>query len=395
MTLVAVAPSPTGCDIVLVGGGHAHVQVMTAFARAPTLGLRLTLVSDRAATPYSGMLPGHIAGLYARDDIHIDLVRLARATDVRLILTPAAGLDRAARTVLFADRPPLPYDLVSFDVGVTPDLTTIAGAAEHGLAVKPIAGLLDRLEALLAAVRAPDGPRRLTVVGAGAAGVELAIALRLRLDREANRAGRDPADVAVALVGAGELAPALNAGARRRVAAALRRAGVAFHADFRVMAVEPGAVIAADGRRLPGDAALFATAARAPGWLAATGLPCAPDGSLFTDASLRVMGESAVFAVGDCALNVDAPRPKAGVFAVRQGPVLAENLRRAALGGPLRPWRAQKNFLTLLLSGDRTAIAARGGRFSAEGALVWRWKDHIDRAFMTRFATREGGREGA
>jgi NADH dehydrogenase FAD-containing subunit len=153
-------------------------------------------------------------------------------------------------------------------------------------------------------------------------------------------------------------------------------------------------VIAADGRRLPGDAALFATAARAPAWLAATGLPCAPDGSLFIDASLRVMGESAIFAVGDCALNVDAPRPRAGVFAVRQGPVLAENLRRAALGQPPRRYRAQTAFLTLLLSGDRTAIAARGGWFSAEGPLVWRWKDRIDRAFMARFTTRENGREG-
>lgn len=392
--MALVAPAPAGRDIVLIGGGHAHVQVMTAFARAPSPGLRLTLVSDRAATPYSGMLPGHIAGLYARDEMHIDLVALARATGTSLILSPAVGLDRAARAVLFADRPPLPYDVVSFDVGVTPDLAPIAGAAELGLAVKPIGALLDKIDALLAAARAPDGPRRLNVVGAGAAGVELAIALRLRLDYEARRDGRDPGATAVALLGAGDLAPALNSGARRRIARALARAGVAFHPDFRVVAVEAGAVIAADGRRLPGDAALFATAARAPAWLAATGLPCAPDGSLFIDASLRVMGESAIFAVGDCALNVDAPRPRAGVFAVRQGPVLAENLRRAALGQQPRRYRAQTAFLTLLLSGDRTAIAARGGWFSAEGPLVWRWKDRIDRAFMARFTTRENGREG-
>src|ERR1700741_4360024 len=115
-------------DIVLVGGGHAHVHVLTAFAMRPEPGVRLTLIARELATPYSGMLPGVVAGLYTVDEAHIDLVRLAAATGTRLIHAQACGTDRVNKRVELVGRPPVAYDLLSIDVGITPALAQIEGA---------------------------------------------------------------------------------------------------------------------------------------------------------------------------------------------------------------------------------------------------------------------------
>lgn len=360
-------------EVVLVGGGHAHVQVLTALAADPVPGARLTLVTDRIETPYSGMLPGHLAGLYDRTAMHIDLGRLAQATGTRLVHAAATGIDTVGLAVLFADRPPLPFDTLSVDVGITPDLSGIAGADRHAVAVKPISGFLDRLAGALAAP-----PARVAVVGGGAAGVELACALRARLGPSA----------AIAVLTAAPLVPSLNAGVRRRVEDALARLRIDVERDFRAVAVDPAGVTAADGRRRPADLVVVSTAARAAAWLSGCGLPVTADGSLRIGPTLQVEGEQAIFAVGDCATRTDDPREKAGVFAVRQGPALAANLRRRIMGQPLRPHDAQRTYLAILSTGDGRAIAGKGRWLALEGAWVWRWKDLIDRRFMARFAGR-------
>ena len=160
-------------DIILLGGGHAHVHVLAAFAMRPAPGVRLTLVTRDLNTPYSGMLPGVIAGLYRPDEAHIDLVRLCAATGTRLIHAEATGLDRANKRVLLKNRPPLAYDLVSIDVGITPDLTMISGAAAHAIAVKPIGHFLSKFEILLESIRTMDGTQSIAVIGGGAGGMEL------------------------------------------------------------------------------------------------------------------------------------------------------------------------------------------------------------------------------
>lgn len=373
-------------DIVLVGGGHTHVLVMTALARRPLPGIRLTLVSDRREAPYSGMLPGHVAGFYRHDEMHIDLVRLAQATGTRLIEAQATGLDRQARRLLMHGHEPLPYDTLSLDIGITPDLSAIEGAATHAIAVKPISAFLAKFDTLLAAARHPGGPRRIAVVGGGAAGVELAFALRTRMSAEARQAGRDPHAFTITLVGDAPLLPTLNAGVRSRVAASLARRNIATVTGFRVAKIDSTDLTSRDGRTLASDAILLATAARAASWLAQAGLPVAPDGSVLTGQTLQLLDDDAVFAVGDCAVVADDPRPKAGVFAVRQAPTLAANLRARIGGAAMTPHRAQRVYLTLLATGDGRAIAGRGDWLAYESPLVWRWKDWIDRRFMQRFS---------
>ncbi len=368
--------------LVLVGGGHAHVQVIRALAERPEPGLSVTLVTDRLMTPYSGMLPGHVAGLYSHADMHIDLERLARVSGVVLARSAASRIDRQSRKVMTEDGSTIPFDILSLNVGITPDLSAIAGAERHGIAVKPISTFLERLERLLAEAARPDGPRRITLVGGGAAGVELALALKARLC-SIDPAGR-PFQIALATVNG--LVSTLNDGVQRRARAALARHGVTVLDGFRAVEINPEGTRSQDGRFVDADAVLVSTAARAPAWLQETGLPTDAGGFVKIAPTLTAIDDPTIFAVGDCATVVDAPMPKAGVFAVRQGVALTENLRRTCRGMPLRPHRPDRNFLTILMTGDGSAIAGRGGWFALEGAWVWRWKDRIDRRFMRRFS---------
>lgn len=343
-------------------------------------GVRLTLVAKEVQAPYSGMLPGLVAGLYSHAECHIDLRRLAAFAGARLIHGEAEGIDLAAGRVAIRGQPPIGFDLLSLDVGITPDLDGLPGAAEHALPVKPISSFWPRWQALEAAASRPDGPRRIAVVGGGAAGFELALAAVRRLG--APVAG---APFSVMLVAGRRLLPNLGVLARRHARAALAAAGVEAVEDALAAGILPGAVRLSTGALLPCDAALVTTGAAAPPWLRGTGLPTVSGGFLALRPTLQSLGSDEVFAAGDCATVLAHPRPKAGVFAVRQGPVLAENLRRRARGEAPRPFRPQRRFLMLLSTADGRAIAARGP-LSAEGRWVWRWKDRIDRRFMRRFS---------
>ncbi len=378
---------PITTDIVLVGGGHAHVQVMTRIAMAGARGLRLTLVTEGFETPYSGMLPGFIAGRYTRDEIHIDLARLAFACGVRLVHARAVGLDRANRRVLLEGRPPIAYDAVSLNVGIVPELSDISGAAEHAVPLKPISGFIDRFESFLAQAASQEGPRRVTVVGGGAAGVEIAMTLQTRLRHLAGELGIPRDAFAVTLVTSAPLTPSLNEGVRRLLHETLHTKGIVVREAQRVVGVTATEVQVEGGPPIPSDATIVSTRARAPAWLSGLGLPCAPDGSLLIHDTLQSIGDDRVFAVGDCAALRDDPSDKAGVFAVRQGPVLAKNLLRLARKERLKRWRRQHDFLVLLNTGDGSAIGGRGRRFAVQGAWVWRWKDWIDRRFMAMFAS--------
>ena len=371
-------------DIVLVGGGHAHVYVLKAFAMRPERGVRLTLIARDLETPYSGMLPGLVAGLYTRDQAHIDLVRFAAVTGTRLIHAEAIGLDRQQKRVQLADRAPIAYDVLSIDVGIVPDLASILGAAEHGLAVKPIGSFLAKFNSLIGRCKLPDGPRRIAVIGGGAGGVELLLSVRSRLLAETAAAGRDATKFSFALITAGEILETHN----QRVRDAFRRVfaerGVKLYERRRVRELTPSKVEFDNGSPLEIDAALVTTDAAGPPWFRETGLALDSGGFLATGPTLQTLNDPDVFAAGDCAALIETPREKAGVFAVRAGAPLAENLRRHVHGEPLKRWRPQRRHLALISTGERYAVASRGA-LKAEGTWVWRWKDWIDRRWMRMY----------
>jgi selenide,water dikinase len=370
---------PVTTDIVLLGGGHAHVHVLAAFARRPLPGVRVTLVSRDLETPYSGMLPGVVAGLYTAEEAHIDLLRLATATATRLIHAEAIGLDRREKRVLLRSRPPLAYDLLSIDVGITPALDSIEGAAELAIAVKPIGSFLDKLAALLQRCRAPDGPRRIAMIGGGAGGVELLLSLRSRL-----LAALPAARFHFALLTAGSLleshGPRVQAAFRR----VLRERDIALHEKSRVSRIDAQGIVLESGPQLAADAVLVATDAAPPPWFPSTGLALDKGGFLAVGPTLQSLNDPDVLAAGDCAGLLAAPREKAGVYAVRAGPPLARNLRRRALGLAPQPWRPQQRHLALISTGERYAVASRGG-LKAEGGRLWRLKDWIDRRWMRMY----------
>src|SRR5579862_1903302 len=368
---------PIAQDLVLVGGGHAHVHVLKSFGMRAPAGVRLTLIARDLETPYSGMLPGYVAGHYRIAQCHIDLVRLARFAGARLIHDRATGLDREARQVLCADHPAIRYDVVSLDIGSTPRLGDVPGAAEYTTPVKPIAQFAARWEALLERARA-GGRLRLAVVGGGAGGVELALAAQHRLAELLGGA------VEVTLVTREGLLPSHNAAVRRRFERIFRERGIRVLANDPIVRVEPGRLIAADGSAIPFDEALWVTEAAGAAWLGDTGLPLDERGFVVIDETLRSPADGALFAAGDVATIPAHPRDKAGVYAVRAGPPLADNLRRALAGRPLRRAVPQKRALALIGTGDGRAVASRGP-FAASGRSLWRLKEWIDRRWMRRY----------
>lgn len=382
---MATRPASPERRLVLVGGGHAHVFVLEAFAEAPEPGIRLVVVAKDRRTPYSGMLPGHVAGFYPRDAIEIDLEPLAAAAGAEFVEDEAVAFDVSARTVRLASGGSVAYDGLSIDIGITPDLSALAGAERHGIVVKPIGDFLAKWDRLKAEALAPGGPRRIAVVGGGAAGLCLVFAVAARLRREARARGLDPGAFSFALVSA---APPkeLNPGMLKRVAGALARHGIAVHRGRAATALDADGVRLEDGGFVPADRVLVSTQAKAPPPLGTLDLPKAEGGFVAIRPTLQSLGRNEVFAAGDCATMVDHPRPKAGVFAVRQGPVLARNLRRFLRGEPLEAHVPQSRTLVLLSTGDGRAIGGRGRWLAFEGRYAWWLKDWIDRRFIRRFS---------
>lgn len=361
-------------DVVLVGGGHAHALVARMWAMQPMAGVRLTLINPNPAAPYTGMLPGHIAGHYARDAMMIDLVRLARHAGARLILDSAVGLDRDARQVRLQSGRAIAYDLCSIDIGIASDLPRVRGFAEFAHAAKPLGDYARAWEAYLP--RASAAPH-LVLIGAGVGGVELALASHHRL----TAMGRAPHITIVqkgarALNGVGKIARAM-------LLDALRAAGITLITGAEPAEITADSVILTDARRLRSEFTLAVAGARGQGWLESTGLRTA-DGHIDVGPDLR-SSDGAVFAVGDCAHLSFAPRAKAGVYAVRAAPILAHNLRASLLGQPLRKFAPQRDYLKLISLGGAQAVADKWG-LPLRGPWLWRLKDKIDRDFMEKFA---------
>lgn len=373
-------------DLVLIGAGHAHLEVLRRLGQHPIPGVRVTLIAREPRMTYSGMLPGVVAGLYRREEAQVDVARLAAFAGARFRCDEATGLDVEARDVRCRDRPPVPYDLLSINIGSAPSAQDIPGVARHAIPVKPIDGFLDRYEAARRRIAAASGRARIGVVGGGAGGVELVLALQRGLARDfAAAGGGSPVPSFCLITASTDVLPAFPPRARRRLASLLSRRGIRAMTGARVSAVRAGGV-EVDGLGLVGlDEVFWATHASAAPWLAGTGLALDRDGFIEVSGTLQSVSHANVLATGDIASMRGLPRPKSGVHAVRAGPSLAANLRRLLTGRPPVVFRPQSDALALISTGERRAVAVRNG-FALEGAWAWALKDLIDRRFVARFA---------
>jgi selenide,water dikinase len=364
--------------LLLAGGGHAHVEVLRSFARSPLAGAELVVVAPSPTLLYSGMVPGVIAGHYAAADATIDVAALARAAGARLVVAAITTLDVERRTATTSDGVAITFDVASLDVGAITD-TALPGAVARAIPVRPLAGLVAACERLFDDA-AHAAVRHVAVVGGGAAGIEIACAMGHRL-----RASPVAAAVAIALVtDQREIAASHPRAVHRRLARALARRDISVVAGRAARAIDAAGIALDGGARIDADRIVLATPAVAAPWLARSGLACDAAGFVQIDANLRSVSHPAVFAAGDCATRIDAQHPRSGVYAVRAGPPLALNLRRVVDGGALVAYRTQRTALTLISLGDRDAVASRPP-WSAQGSLLWRWKDRIDRRFVARY----------
>lgn len=367
--------NPTLGELVLLGGGHAQVEVLRQFAMSPLPGLRLTLVTRDIRTPYSGMLPGYVEGQWSDRDLHINLARLAQMANARLILEHATGVDADAGKLYFASRPSLSYDMLSINIGGQPDLGAITGARSNAIPVKPISQFQKQLDKLFAGAF----PKRLAIIGGGAAGCELALSLSRRW---LTKFGQRPE---MALFSRSpRLLPQMGEVAAKHLASSLSAIGCALHLGKPVIRINKKILFLEDGSRHDFDACFLVSAVSPGALIAHSGLATDDSGFIAVTPTLQSLNHPAVFASGDIASLSPEKRPKAGVFAVRAGPILGYNLRQYALGGRLRSWRPQRRYLALIGTADGKAIAVRGNY--ASKSRLWLYLKHwVDRRWMAKY----------
>jgi len=372
--------------LVLIGGGHSHVEVVRRLGLRPSVSLHVMLVSPQRFTPYSGMLPGLIAGHYDYLDCHIDLVGLCAASSVEWVQDAVVGLDPAQREFRLASGARVGYDLASIDIGSAPPPAPDAPADSQDIPVKPTETFLAWWDQVR--IRAKRSRLRLLTVGGGAAGVEVTLAMQHRLRAEGVRASFSIATMEPCILASH------SPRVRRCFEQVLRARGVGVLSGAKVVGVEAGIAQLDSGARVEADGLVWALGPKAASWPAAAGVATDEAGFVLVDRHLRSISHPDLFAAGDIATLRDRPHPKSGVYAVRHGPPLEENLRRTLSGERLLAYAPQRTALALISTGDKYAVAS-WGPLTARGAWVWHWKDRIDRKFMARYRVSSSATPGS
>ena len=369
---------PAVKDIVLVGGGHAHALVIRMWAMNPVPGLRLTLISPQVYTPYSGMLPGLVAGHYTFEQTHIDLVKVCAWAGVRFIQDTAIAMDPVKKRISLSSRPSIDYDVCSLDIGITPQ-HTIEGCEEFAVPVKPISQFYSHWQALQKDLlkHTLQTPFKVAVIGAGAGGIELISAME-------HWATEHKCHAQFSLLGRTQsLLPDAPNTLRKNLNKHLKQKNIQVHLGFDSQSIS-ASNIHSQQTKIPYDKVFYCTQACAPKWLEHSQLELNSQGFINVNDQLQSTSHGSVFAAGDIAHQYLHPRPKAGVFAVRSAPTLFNNLIKCALNKPLKNFKPQNTFLSLLALGEKYALGSRKP-FSFSGKWVWHWKNHIDIKFMNLF----------
>ena len=364
--------------LLLLGGGHAHVHVLKSFVENPPANVAITLISPYARQVYSGMLPGWVAGHYAIGQCVIPLPPLCRAAEALFLETACESIDLSARLVRCADGSQHAFDVLSIDTGPVANTAMIPGAV-NAISVRPIESFIEaysRVTRDITIRRAAGKSSDIGFVGAGAAGIELALAMGYSY-REAN--------VNFTLISGANTLPG---SVGPRLARVLANRGCRLLAGKMAARIDANRVYLQGGEIIEADHIIVSTGASAATWPRESGLTTDDAGFILVDQQLQSVSHPGVFAAGDCASMQHEPRPKSGVYAVGAGPPLAENLRRCLKSQTLTKYAPQKRSLYLISTGDRSAIAS-WGNWTWQGGWVWRWKDRIDRGFIAKYLLAE------
>ena len=370
--------------VVLIGGGHTHALVIRMWAMKPIPGVRLTLISPSWQTPYSGMLPGLLAGHYTYDDVHIDLRKLCTWANIRFIEDRVVALERNHKILTLKHHPDMTYDTVSIDIGASPNLKR-PGFKAFAHPVKPINQFYPNYLACIERCRlhkpSSKSPFRIAVVGGGAGGIEVVLAMANALS--------DIQHLNITLILKKEaLLTTYPHKIAQAVSTALNEMGVIIESNFNVIKVEKNSLISDQNQKVCADEIFFCTQVVASEWPKKAGLECDTNGFITVNKQLKSINDDNIFAVGDIANMATTPRAKAGVYAVRQAPVLLENIKRHLLKKALIPYVPQDGFLSLISLGQKKAIAAKNSFTVTKRSfqtMLWCIKDAIDQRFMSKF----------
>ena len=388
-------PTPLVSDLVLLGGGHANIQVLKMMSMNPIGGLRITLISDQTHSPYSGMIPGYLAGFYSYEECHFDLRRICEELGLRFIKAKIIGIDPLRKKIQLENRAEVSYDCASINVGIQPKSIAHLSPepALKTIPLKPISQFIAHWDQLISDLKAYRGnePLPLAVVGAGAAGVEISIILKMLIDQNQWNAQ-------VSLIHRHEfLVSAKDLRAQKNLLNTLKEFSITAYQNTDVLEVQENALVLKDKNGLVHSEvfyrALIATQAAAPAWFKNSGLPVNHDGFVKVTEKLLAENEDALFAAGDCIHFSPSPLKKAGVYAVRQGRVLEHNIRAFfTRQSSLKTFKPKKHVLSLITIGDRKALVHQDSpsilRWLSP-SLLWIVKDGIDRRFMKRFQARD------
>jgi len=372
--------------LVLVGGGHSHVIVLKQIQQFPLVNTQIILISNVVKTPYSGMLPAHIAGFYPAEEIYIDLRALTQVTQVKFYLDQCVRIDLENKQIFCQNTGLISFDYLSIDIGSTPDQSLINGAKEFAISAKPVPQFLEKWYNLLTEVKLNsqninvNKPLQLGIVGGGAGGVELALNMNHRLSQllpenhfQINLIHRQ-----------NQLLSNHNQWVSKRLYQLLLKQKINLYLNENVTKIEQNLIICQSGLKINCNFIFLVTQASASSWVKNSQLTTDQNGFILINSYLQSVSHPFIFASGDIASFKDHPRPKAGVFAVRQGKPLFENLARIINNQPLKSYIPQKYYLSLIGTGNQKAIAS-WGQFGCESSIFWYIKDYIDRQFMQQF----------
>ena len=384
-----ISMSPIVKHLVLIGGGHSHLNVLKRLGMHPTPGLAVTLISRDINVPYSGLLPGFIAGIYNAQDIYIDLRPLAQFAKARIIQEDIEKIDLNSKEVILPDRPNISFDLLSLNIGSEPNLSLIPGAQDHCIGIKPLPKFLKLWPQLLERATntlAQNQQFKFAIVGGGPASIELAFSIQHRLKNNSNLESAKQSNLQIQIISAeNTLLKFHNNRVQSFTAKELANRNIDVLLKTKMSACEAGIIVCEDQARLKADAIICATGASLPSWPIECGLGISQDGFIEVDSTLKSTSHDYVFAAGDSATIKGQTRPKSGVYAVRQGIPLAKNLIRQATNKRLVSYKPQTHALALMNTSNKTAIASRGS-FFMHGRLAWIVKDRIDINFVKKYS---------
>ncbi len=369
---------PCSKDLILVGGGHAHALLLLKWAMNPLPGARVTLINPDTSSPYTGMLPGFVAGHYELNDMNIDLVRLSHYAGVRFVKDEVTNFNLDKQCVYRKNGPDIYYDVLSINIGITLAMEKLTGFVEFGTPAKPLGLFAQRWRNYLTTVKKQQITPRIVVLGGGVGGVELAMAMKYHLQRFVQ------GNSSVTIVEQeNSILNELAVAARSKLKRHLDRLGIEVLTNTKALQIHAEAIELSTGGKLACNFVVGTAGASSISWLKGTGLSC-NKGFIIVDKYLKSPGNASVFAVGDCATIEEKTLPKAGVYAIREAPILYHNLKATLAGKKLVPFRPQNDFLKLISTGQKNAVGMKRG-ISFEGRSIWALKDYIDQKFMRKF----------